>query len=112
MITPELKHLLSPDLAYGSKPPDPGNCCVALQALIGPQGVDSGESFQFLVVTPSFLAAQALPRWGRGMLIVQEFQWAVVDRMLERLLAGASRKSWREVGAALNHQLEWEFDGG
>jgi hypothetical protein len=110
MVTPELKQLLSPDLERGSLPVEPSNCCVALQALIGPRGENASESFQFVVVTPSFLAEQPLPRWGRGTLVVSAFNWTTVDRMLERLIAAAARKTWQEVAAALSQDLNWEFD--
>ena len=81
-----------------------------LQASIGPKGAEGEELFEFQVVTPSFLAKEGLPRWGRGLLIVEQFSWETVDRALERLLARAQRNTWAEVAVVLNHELHWEFD--
>ena len=111
MVTPELRGLTSPDLNAGMLPADPRACCVQVDASIGPTGQPGAESFSFSVVTPAFLVQSgSLPRWGRGMLIVNEFSWGAVDRALTRLLSHASRKTWGEVAAALNADLVWEFD--
>jgi immunity protein 8 of polymorphic toxin system len=110
MVTPELRKLSSPDLDRPAIPADPADCSVALEASIGPKGEKGEELFQFQVVTPRALARASLPRWGRGLLIVEEFSWASVERVLERLLAHARRDTWAEVAGALNHQLQSEYD--
>ena len=110
MVTPELKSLGSSDLERPAIPRDPTNCSIALQASIGPKNAHGEELFQFQVVTPTFLATNGLPRWGRGLLIVEQFSWPAVERALERLLAHAHRNTWAEVAAVLNHELLWEYD--
>lgn len=110
MITPCLKNLLSPALERPGLPPDPADCSVVLQASIGPKDAEGEEIFEFRVVTPAFLAKSGLPLWGRGLLIVEEFSWPVVERAIERLLANARGSTWTEVAAVLNHELHWEFD--
>ena len=110
MIAPQLKSLFSPDLERPALPRDPTNCSVVLQASIGPKGAEGEELFEFQVVTPEFLAKEGLPRWGRGLLIVEQFSWPTVERALEHLLAHAQRNTWAEVAAVLNHELQWEFD--
>src|ERR1043166_4165238 len=110
MVTPELRKLSSPDLERPAVPPDPTDCSVALQASIGPKGAEGEELFEFQVVTPRALLRNGLPRWGRGLLIVESFSWAGVERALERLLARAHRKTWAEVAAVLNHDLQWEYN--
>jgi hypothetical protein len=110
MVTPELRNLSSPDLERPAVPSDPTDCLVALEASIGPKGARGEELFEFQVVTPRALAKNGLPRWGRGLLIVEQFSWANVERALERLLSHAHRDTWAEVAAVLNHELQWEYD--
>ena len=110
MVTAHLVSLDSTDLARGVLPVDPKNCCVALNAAIGPKGSSGAENFAFSVVTPRYLAEHREARWGRGLLLVETFSWTTVERMVERLLAHASAATWHEVAAKLNHELLWEFD--
>jgi len=110
MIRPTLRYLHSPDLEEPRLPPDPKNCSVLIQAIVGP-GEDPGEeSFAFCVVTPAYLQQHCDPQWGRGLLIVESFDWAVVRRFLEQRLSSAARTTWQEVGFELNKELLWEFD--
>src|SRR5258706_4412941 len=110
MITQELKSLFSPDLKRPALPADPEDCSVLIEASIGPKGEAGEETFTFSVVTPKFLAREASPQWGRGLLIVNEFSWVSAERALQRLLAHARRNSWAESAAILNHELHWEFE--
>jgi len=110
MIVPELKELFCPGLEKPALPSDPDDCVVSLQASIGSKGERGEDLFFFTVATPKGLLREALPRWGRGVLIVETFSWAVVERAVERLLSQACRESWAEVVAVLNHELNWEFE--
>lgn len=110
MITAHLLSLDSPDLALGVLPNDPENCCVVLNASIGPKGSPGAENFAFTVVTSRYLADHSEARWGRGLLLVDVFTWPAISRMVERLLAHASGSTWKEVAEKLNHELLWEFD--
>jgi hypothetical protein len=110
MIAPELKEMFCADLAKPALPPDPDDCIVSLQASIGPKGERGEELFFFTVATPKALQREELPRWGRGMLLVETFSWAIVERAVERLLSQARRESWADVAAALNRELNWECE--
>jgi hypothetical protein len=110
MIRPKLRHLHSPDFEAPRLPPDPTNCIVLIQAIVGPDDGPGEESFDFCVVTPSYLQAQHGPRWGRGLLIVESFDWAVVRRIVEERLASVAYNTWEQVGHELNKELLWEFD--
>lgn len=111
MIVPELLGLSSSDLAAGELAPDPAHCLVPMLATIGPSSGTAGDDFSFIAATPSAIAESGRLGWGRGMLIVDSFSWPQVERLVNRLLAQASRPSWQEVAQALNHELLWEFDG-
>jgi len=110
MIIPELRHIISPDCDPPKLPPDPTDCVVYCQALIGPKDDQGQEAFGFYVVTPKHLAGQTDLGWARGFLIVPILDWTIVQHHLERLLATAARPTWREVGEELNKTLFWEFD--
>jgi hypothetical protein len=84
---------------------------VVIQASIGPKNEQGEELFEFSVVTPKFLArSRELPRWGRGLLLVDEFSWEAVEHAVKRLLMHAHRATWREVTVVLSRDLDWEFD--
>jgi hypothetical protein len=110
MIAPLLKALTSPDLQEPTLPADPTDCEVLVELAVGPP--EGGqEVFSLTVVTPAALARVALPRWGRGKLIVSRFDWAEVRRAVERLLSHAARDTWHDVAVELNKELGWEFEG-
>ena len=81
-----------------------------LNASIGPKGSPGAENFAFTVVTPRYLLEHGGSRWGRGLLVVDEFSWSTVERMIQRLISHASAASWAEVAQKLNMELLWEFD--
>ena len=85
-LSVEVKSIHSPDLNREALPVEPDNCAVLIEAEIGEKGKDGKEVFSFTVVTPKFLSKDPEARWGRGYLIVEEFSWATVERMLSRLL--------------------------
>lgn len=110
MIIPELKGFFSDDIERPSLPTDPEDCLIYMHAAIGPKGSEGMDRFFFTVATPKGLLREALPRWGRGYLMVEEFSWVAVERAIQRLLAHAHRNSWSEVAVALNQELNWEFE--
>lgn len=110
MITPELKDLYCHGLEKPDLPPNPEDCVVSLQAAIGPKGEEGEDLFFFTVATPKGLLREELPRWGRGLLVLEAFTWVAVEHALERLLSHAGRESWSEVAVVLNQELNWEFE--
>jgi len=110
MIVPKLQSIFSVDLQDPGLPADPSNCSILLEVEIGSDG-SGADTFSFTVITPAAFARAELPRWGRGHLVVAEFDWAVVRRSIERLLAHAARETWDQVAAELNKELGWEFEG-
>ncbi len=107
----ELKGLISPDLTIRSSPEDPKNCSVLIEANIGPKGSEGSEIFNFVVVTPQWLEANSEVRWGKGYLLLPEFTWQAVERMLERLITSASGESWQEIAIKLSRYMDWEYEG-
>ena len=111
MIHPEIKALTSDALNRPALPDDESNVCVSMVASIGPKDGAASELFYFEVVTPEYLANADISRWGRGLLVVPEFDWAQVDRALERLVAQSAQPSWEQVREALSRELTSEYEG-
>jgi hypothetical protein len=108
---PTIRSIISPDLAHGDLPRDPDDCSVLIEAEIGPAGLPGADVFSFQAVTPKYLTREALPRWGRGLLIVKHFSWREVEASLQKLLMHAARSDWSSVAAELAKELHWEFEG-
>jgi len=108
VIQPELRHIRSLDLEQPALPPDPQDCAVRFEVLIGPRGGPESESFTFTAVTPGHLARIAGGRWGRGSLMLAAFQWDSVTRAIAQLLVASARPTWDEVATELNRVLDWE----
>jgi len=111
MIYPRLIALSSDDFDAGVLPDDLKHCMVSIVATIGPSSGNGGDHFHFVAATPSALAESRKFGWGRGILIIESFSWADIERSILRLLAHAARETWQEAALALNKDLLWEFDG-
>ncbi|UXI66936.1 immunity 8 family protein [Tahibacter amnicola] len=64
-------------------PGDPSNFALSVRLLVGPEGEEAAESFDVLVCTPDWIKHQYSAEravWGRHMLIVLEFDFALIER--------------------------------
>jgi Immunity protein 8 len=97
-----------------SLPQDPDDCCVAMQAEIGPVGEEGGDTFSFEVCTPSGLArrfdSERRPFWARATLIVGTFSGEGVEAALSQYVHSVSGEDWQDVATKLNRILDWEFE--
>lgn len=109
-IEPEIKSIMSSDLVDRCLPDDPANCAVNVEVEIGPKGGAGAEIFYFTAITPEYLACNPETRWGRGLLVIEEFTWEAVQGMLGRLLMHARKDTWAEVTAELSKELHWEYE--
>ena len=110
MIFPEVKSMISPDLQVGVMPADPDDCAILIEMEIGPKGLEGGDLFQFVAVTPANLSKETEWRWGRGYLVLHSFSWTAIEDAVAKLLTRAARPSWSEVASELAKELQWEFD--
>lgn len=111
MIHPELRYISSAGLEPPALPADVRDCAVHFHTVIGPQGSEESEAFAFTVVTPAYLGRTLGHSWGRGYLIVEEFDWHVVVRAVAQLLAQCARSTWHETAAELGRELRREGEG-
>jgi Immunity protein 8 len=111
----QLKHLHSPDVddLQAFCPQDPTTFRIFVQAMIGPEGEDSSESFDISVCTPSWLAAAAErdgPVIGLHHVIVATFDYDALFKSIQSFCSRCDGASWQEVGAKLGKLGRWEFD--
>ncbi|HPF75010.1 MAG TPA: Imm8 family immunity protein [Xanthomonadaceae bacterium] len=106
----ELKSLSSPDLSNGEIPDDPKCCSVAIYAEIGPKGEAGAERFGFDVVTTDYLATNPVALWGKGCMILPEFSWDQIERLLARQIAQTTGSSWADAAMSLSRYMNWEFE--
>lgn len=115
MTRAALRSLHSPDAPdLGTyAPADPSRFAILVQALIGPEGEPGEESFDFVVCTPSWLAAQLEHRPyvpGRHHLFVSRYDVGLIERAVRELCAAASAPDWESVAAYLGRYGKWEFE--
>lgn len=112
MIQPELRGIQSPDLVPPALPPDPADCAVRFDVRLAPRDEPDvpAETYGFIVVTPPQLRQLTAPTWGRGLLVVQRFDWGVVVQAVAQFLVQCARPTWDEVRTELRRELHWVPD--
>ena len=111
----ELKRLQSPDVhdLRTFKPSDPTRFSVFVQAMIGPAGDDSAESFDLTVCTPTWLAEKVDsegPMIGLHYIVVSAFDYDALFRVVQSFCSGCEGATWQEVGPKVGRLGRWEFD--
>jgi hypothetical protein len=111
----ELKRLHSPDVVdlRAFVPLDPERFSLFVQAMVGPAGEDSTESFDFVVCTPAWLRERiesAGPMLGLHHVIVLRYDYDELFRFIRTFCERSEGKTWQEVAAKLGRLGRWEFD--
>jgi len=112
----EIKSLYSYDLKVAGKdlPADVHDFCVDINLDVGIKDSDGSDQFRVTVCSPSWLVRSMEPgeyRFGRGLLILREFDWQQVEEALAKLLGSCSRENWELTAAEISKYLSWEFEG-
>ncbi len=115
MVKAQLRELHSPDLADLDKntPPDLTNFGLLMQALIGVEGEEGEESFDFIVCTPSWLAEEVARKGfilGRHYLFVASYDYAQIEKIIDDLCNQAEGEDWDAVAAFLSRYGAWEYE--
>ncbi|MBG9736687.1 Imm8 family immunity protein [Paenibacillus alvei] len=108
MITPVLKRIL-----VSSEPQSENDFVVPAIADIGSKDFEGVDYFYFRIMTPKRLVTileEDKILDGRGTFIVNEFDLAVVEKEINKILADCIRPTWDEVAKAINRHLNWEYD--
>ena len=93
-------------------PPDK-DFVLQLRLLVGPEGIDSGESFDLTVCTGGWLAAEARKSRfvdTRHHLVVESFEWPAIRRFVELRVAACTGDTWEEIATQLARFAHWEFE--
>jgi Immunity protein 8 len=111
-----LRRLHSPDADPLSEfaPHDPEAFSILVQALVGPSDGEGEESFDFLVCTPRWLAAQEFEKgfvWPRSHLLLQRWDYTVVERAIGDVIVHAEGPDWPSVAAQIGRYGGWELEG-
>jgi hypothetical protein len=115
MTKAQLRHLHSPDVTdlRSFAPEDPTYVGLLIQAMIGPDGEAGAESFDFFVCTPKWLADQVGEnevRSGRHHLLIGRYDFAVVEKAIQRVCKDAVGANWEVVASHLARFGKWEFE--
>jgi hypothetical protein len=96
------------------RPQDPERFAVPLVLQVGPLGLRGRERFDLLVVTPAWLLdrhGRAGAVFGRGLLLVFEWDFPRLKALLARKVETCTGKSWPDVARAVSRLAEWEGEG-
>jgi hypothetical protein len=115
MIKAQLRELHSPDLEELDKnsPADPKKFGLLVQALVGPEGAEGEESFDFMVCTPAWLAEELGDSGyilGRHYLFVAKYDYAQLKKIIEGLCSQANGEDWAAAAAFLSRYGAWEYE--
>lgn len=110
-----LDGIYSPDLpsGHGELPPDPGNCWIVVQADIGSDTGRGADCFTMYVTTPKFLEGSVdvgAHQLGRGLMIVSQFDWNVIEEAVSLVCASVQADTWGEVAATLSKYFIYEYE--
>ena len=93
--------------------PDSGSFCIPVLALIGPEGEDGEEIFQFEVCSPDWLAQEleAYPAiWGDRRLIMSHYDPVAIETHVRKRLRHAIGTDWNSVAQKIGQWATWEFE--
>lgn len=110
----ELKRLHSPDVDLSSfRPQDDANFGFLLQAMIGPEGDASEESYDIEVCTPDWLKKKFSdfgPIFGRHFLIVFTYDQAIIEQTIADYCRRCVGNNWDEISEQLSKIGRSEFE--
>lgn len=111
-IRAELKGLHSPDAPHLDQFEPEGPFGILVQAMVGPSGQPGKESFDMVVCTTDWFAANMLEEVvpGRHYLFVKEFDYRRLWNYLEEYCKSCSGSSWREAADKVGRIGKWEFE--
>lgn len=110
----ELKRIHSPDVdcLESYTPEDPVSFGVLVQAMVGPEGEDAEESFDFMLCTPAWLQAhmptELVP--GRHHLFVRRYRYEELVEFLKSYCSSCEGGSWRDLALKVGRLGKWEFE--
>lgn len=111
LIIPVRKSIFSPDLHYKRLPEDCENCAIYIEVEIGQKDTEGADIFSFTAITPKAIPQHKDYRWGRGWLVIDYFDWKIIEDAVDKLCSSVNAVSWSQVSSELNKYMFWEFEG-
>jgi hypothetical protein len=111
-VEAELKKLHSPDVSDLRRFRPVGPFGILVQAMVGPQGDKGEESFDIMVCTPDWFAANMDEEIvnGRHYLFVKQYDYPALRFYIEDFCKSCKADSWRGVAEKLSRLGHWEFE--
>ncbi len=111
----EIKNISSDDypVTRTGLPFDPRSAWVIVEAEIGPKDGKGSDIFFFYVCTAAYLSEElesAGSRFGRHLLIMNEFNWDHVVSVIEKLVSSFEEPDWRSLAEKIARYAQWEFE--
>ncbi|MBB5036170.1 immunity 8 family protein [Prosthecobacter dejongeii] len=114
MMRAELKRLHYPDMDIESFWPDDPECFhFLMQAMIGPEGTDTEESFDFEVSTPKWLLqhrASQCAVFGHHMILAFDYDLKAIEARVRSLCSRTTGETWEQIASKLSQFGRWEFE--
>ncbi|WP_230413072.1 immunity 8 family protein [Paraburkholderia antibiotica] len=92
-------------------PDDPENFSLWIELRVGPDDSSGADDYRVLVCTPEWLHQNVKePRWGRHMLIVEEYDRSAIEASILDYVAKCMGDGWRDIAEKIARNLSWEFE--
>lgn len=109
----KFKDLYSIDIPEGKPelPKDPNDCWIVIHADIGTDdGTEAADTFLFYVCTTNKLSEILEQGFGRGLILVNQFSWTVIEEAITKICNSTTGKDWEEIASKLSRYGYWEFE--
>lgn len=115
MLVPEIKDYFSADIEELETwtPEKLKDIYFVLEIEIGLKTLENGHLFQIVVTTPEALRArESRHRYltGRHYLLVMDYKWSEIKKVINDLVSKCSGNSWNEVTSNLSRYFKWEYE--
>ncbi|MGH8417290.1 MAG: immunity 8 family protein [Pseudomonas sp.] len=92
-------------------PQNPDNFALSIRVRIGLDCTQGADDFELLICTPRWLEETVWDaRWGSGLLIVRDFDFPIINRMINDFVSCCEGESWDAIVKQLRKTFSWEFD--
>ncbi|MEN5240712.1 MULTISPECIES: immunity 8 family protein [Pseudomonas] len=87
------------------------NFSLSLRVRIGLDYTQGADDFELFICTPKWLEETVWePRWGRGLLIVREYNFSTINGLIHDYVSRCEGDSWEAIVIQLRKVFCWEFD--
>lgn len=111
MVKPKLEAMTVIDENWGEEYDD---FSISIEIAVGPDGEKGSENFFFTVISPkrleSIIEINGI-EFGRGLLIMKEYNYEKVKNRILLLLEKCKRDTWIGVATSIAKYARWEYDG-